>query len=103
MIRPAPKMPDQNRLRKASSACVARRVNRLYSANIVAEASGSRAAAENTPVPGCRITSTPARPAAMASQRASPTFSPSTGPDRATMISGQTAKTACVSISPIRV
>ncbi len=39
----------------------------------------------------------------MASQRARPTLSPSTGPDRAAISSGQTEKTACVSIRPISV
>ena len=44
----------------------------------------------------------PKKPTPIAAQRAGPTFSPSTGPERAAMISGKEAKIAWVGISPSR-
>ena len=61
---------------------------------------GTSAIGLNTWKPGRRMTRTPASPTAIAARRRQPTRSPSTGPARAAMISGQVAKIAWLSISP---
>ena len=52
-------------------------------ANINAASSATSASTWNTRKPGCRMISTPMNPTPIAAHRRQPTFSPSTGPDRA--------------------